>query len=90
MTDNRPGSPPAEEARLLSICDLERHVGFINHCLLLPVLRASLLLLGKFNICRKATDCSLPLGERAAYDQSLPGARRQSRLPFQSPLLLLM
>lgn len=63
MTDNRPGSLPAEEARLLSICDLERHIGFINHWLLLPVLYASLLLLGKFSICREATQSLLAAGQ---------------------------
>lgn len=89
MTDNRPGSLPVEEARLLSICDLERHVGFINHCLLLPVLCASLLLLGKFNIRREATDRSLLLGECAACDQSNRGEEAgQASLPVPSPLLM--
>lgn len=89
MTDNRPGSPPVEEARLLSICDLERHVGFINHCLLLPVLCASLLLLGKFNFRREATDRSLLLGECAACDQSNRGEEAgQASLPVPSPLLM--
>lgn len=40
------------------MCDLEKHVGFINHCLLLLVPRASLLLLGKFSISCEATACS--------------------------------
>lgn len=89
MTDNRPGSPPVEEARLLSICDLERHVGFINHCLLLPVLCAPLLLLGKFNIRREATDRSLLLGKCAACDQSARGEEAgQASLPVPSPLLM--
>lgn len=70
------------------MCDLGSHVSSINHCLLLlPVPRAALQLLGKFDIRSEAPDGSSPPGERAISACAGRGDRA-GFCPVPLPLLL--